>query len=481
MNAILFYILAILFASQTKIGVTSAKYDQINDCNFQNIGSKYGDDKITFICADNNRESSIFVERIKFKCSNSNGAVEKKWVGTIDFKGCRFREIPLNFFETFYLLREFNASDLELEMLQLETFKDAKNLTYLDVTQNQLTEIPRLLFFNTAKLTYVDFSNNRIERIDPLAFEGAKHLQSLNFSNNRINHIDSKTFSTPNVLLLDLSKNNLTNLAEHIFDNMTNLVQLNLSFNPIGNLSIEIFAHLLNLEDVNLKRANITSIQLGTFSHQHKLTSLDLSENNLLELDFSHFLPILPELRSFYLNGNHLTHLDGFENALFPQLALLDIRDNRFNCSYLQRFMKSVNWEKLRLPIDRSSVKPGETSMRGIKCETISQNKTSFIEKLIETPIQNKNASDNNKDLLRTIANFNKILNTNICIMNILLTIICITLLAFFILFVVTNRDRIHSKLYTVSYKNQPNEKPSTAETTVAFTNHSEKLLIQER
>lgn len=470
--------MAIILAIQPKIAVFSLKYEQINDCDFLDFGMKLGDDKLTFICAETNRESSIFVEATKFKCSNHMRVVDRKWVGTMDFKDCRFRETSINFFERFYSLHKFIASDLELENLHLKMFSDAKNLTYLDVSKNRLKEIQSPLFFNTEKLNHIDFSNNSIERIDFMAFVGAKNLQSLNFSNNNINQLDAKTFSTPNLLVLDLSKNNLTHLEDHIFDNLINLKFMNLSFNPIGNLKIETFAHLLNLEDLNLKQTNITSIQFGTFSHQHNLVSLDLSANHLKQFDFSHFLPILPELRSLYLNGNHLTHMEGFVNALFPQLAVLDIKDNHFNCSYLQSFMKSVNWEKLRLPIDHATIQPGETSIRGIKCEMMVQSELETIEKLDEISTQNKAFE---KDLIETITQLNQKINTNITFMNISMVFICVILLSFFILFIVINRGRIWSKWYTVTYKNQQNEKPPTTETTVEFTNHSEILLVKER
>lgn len=475
METKILYFLAIFFAIRAKLVVFSLKYDYINDCEFHDFRKNYGDDNLTIFCAETDRESNIFLNTTKFKCSNQNKILDGIWVGTIEFKDCRFRETSTNFFQRFITLHKFIGSNLELEHLDLKMFSDAKNLTYLDVSKNRLKEIQSPLFFNADKLKHIDFSKNSIERIDFMAFVGAKNLQSLNFSNNKINNLDSRTFSTPNLAVLDLSNNNLTHLEDHIFDDLINLKYLNLSFNPIGNLKIQTIAHLLDLEDLSLKHTNITSIQFGTFSHQHNLVSLDLSENHLKELDFSHFLPILPKLRSLYLNGNNLTNLEGFNNALFPQLAMLEIKDNNFNCSYLQKFMKSVNWEKLRLPIDHSSVKPEETSIRGIKCEMMAQ---SELEKLDEISTQNKSFE---KDLMGKMAQFNRKLNANILFLNVLLAFVCIILLSFFILFVVINRGRICSKWYTVTYKNQQNEKPPTTETTVEFTNHSEILLVKER
>lgn len=478
MKTKVFHFLAITFALHSKFVVYSLEFEKINGCDFHDVQKRLGDDKLTFICGEISRESSIFVEPTKFKCEPGR-LIDRKWVGEINFKDCRFREMPINFFEQFHSIQKFIASDLELEDLQLKMFSEAKNLTYLDVSRNLLTEVKSPLFFNTEKLSHIDFYNNSIESIDYMAFVGAKNLQTLNFTNNKIHYLDSRTFSsTPNLLVLDLSKNNLTQLEDHIFDIVINLKHLNLASNPIGNLKIEIFAHLLDLEDLNLKQTNITSIQLGTFSHQHNLVSLDLSENYLKKFDFSHFLPILPELRSLYLNGNELKDLEGFENALFPQLAVLDIKGNNFNCSYLQTFMKSVGWEKLRLPIDHSSIQPGETSIRGIKCEMLVQSELETIEKLDEIATQNKAFE---KDLLETVARLNQQLDSNILFIKISLTCICTILVSFLILFVVINRGRLWGKLYTVTYKSQEIERPPSVETTVEFTNHSDILLVKNR
>lgn len=371
MKAEILYLLSILFAIQPKIGISSLKYDQINDYIFQHENLKNGGDSLTFICAKNPRESSFFEKIHSYICQLRSSIYPKQQnrIGRVDFKDCRLRCIASIKFEELNLLENFIGSDLELEKLEPKTFRESRNLVHFDVSQNRLTEIPKLLFHNNNKLAHIDFSNNQIDTIDSMAFVGAENLQSLNLANNRIQNFDASTFIIPKLTVLDLSKNNLTHLDDSIFATTINLKELNLSFNPLGNLTMGIFARLLNLEYLNLKQTNLTAIQLGTFSYQQKLVSLDLSRNHLKQLDFSNFLPVMPDLQSLYLNGNHLSHLEGFVNVLFPKLATLDIKDNSFNCSYLKNFMKSVNWEKLRLPIDYASVKPAETNIRGIKCE----------------------------------------------------------------------------------------------------------------
>lgn len=495
----LFNFLSIFSVILVNCAVFSLKYEHISDCQFYNRGPKAGDDNLTFVCGENNEEISVLLSSKTFKCS-SGSPQDTRWPGTVDFRNCRFREISINFFESFTSLHTFIASDIELESMETKNFRDAKNLTHLDVSHNQLTAIAPLLFFNAEKLTQADFSKNAINQVDPLAFMGANSLKSLDLSYNEINQLDAKVFSTPKLSELNLSNNKLSVFEEHTFDNITELKHLNLSFNPIGELKIETFTYLTKLETLDLKKTDIESIQLGTFSHQQKLKLLDLSQNKLQKLDFNHFLPVLPDLQSLNLDGNQLTNLTGFENALFPKLQHLDIRENNFQCFYLEKFMKSVNWETLRLPIGNPTVKAGETSIRGIRCEPGNQtddeeernvrmhdnrccceanfyNQKIEPQALVRDHLQIEGKENNAAEI---ITNLKSTLNGDLFI-HLYLGFICLILVVFLILYVIANYQQLRRLGRLVTFQHQIVDKPSAAQQTVEFTNHSEILLIKER
>lgn len=75
-------------------------------------------------------------------------------------------------------------------------------------------------------------------------------------------------------------------------------------------------------------------------------------------MDFGIFLPGLQNLESLRLAGNQLQELYGFENAMFPELSSLDIRNNQFTCEYLNRFMRLINWAKVDLFVDPNAIDP---------------------------------------------------------------------------------------------------------------------------
>ncbi|XP_055299686.1 uncharacterized protein LOC129567111 [Sitodiplosis mosellana] len=390
-----FYILVCLFTSLPTFVFCAQKYEHITDCRFHSRGNnKYGHDNVTFICAEINGENIVFPDPNNFNCSNFCRPVHFNWPGTINFENCRFNELKRNFFKDFQYVHTANLSDLGLEALQTDIFNQATKLTFLDVSKNNIKEIPSLIFMNAKTLTHVDFSCNKIVQIDAVAFSGATKIEHL-----------------------DLSRNNLTHIKEHTFDKLSELKLLNLSFNSIGDLKIDTFIHLL-------KPTNTSSVQAGTLLHQSHLVTLDLSENALKTLDFTLHYPIQYELRTLNISKNQLSSLNGFRNSLFPQLTSLDIKNNRFNCTYLRHFMESINWEDIRLPIDSHSMNPQVSSIRGINCEVVAGQESSDD--------NSKSQHKSNDDILIKIT----------------LVLLCIIMLIFLIMYVTLNRKRIFDKSF---------------------------------
>lgn len=387
-HKISFFLFAFIFANFTTSVFSFEKYEKISDCNFRSSSI------VEFICGDTDNRNDIFSnDKFRYdelKCGYNMFSFS--YFLEIFFKNCRFREIDSDYFKLFENLKIFNASNVELESLSSEVFRKAIMLTDLHLSQNKLTEIPPHLFTTNKYLRNIDFSGNLINKVDPLAFVGADksaiidlsrnnlselsyelftnltELTFLNISYNHIVRLDSNNVVLSNLCTLDVSHNNLTYLSDHLFDRNTEMKQLNLSYNAIGNLKVETLTFLTNLKHLNLKQTNITSIQLGTFSHQHKLISLDLSSNHLKEVNFRLFMPIMHNLEKLRLGGNQLSHLSGFRNELFPELKLLDITDNTFNCSYLQHFMSIIDWKKIHPHFIPGSTRAGETNIRGIVC-----------------------------------------------------------------------------------------------------------------
>lgn len=375
----LFPCIVIICLSSTISTIKSQKYDQISTCEVK--GQFWnGEAEAKFACAEKDNENDIFKDYPKY-ISN----YLKSRIGSVQFIDCRFREIKRKYGLEFEHLHTFNISDIELETISENTFKGAKKLLKLNASKNRLKELPSRIFADAKQLNSIDFSNNFIQRIDPLAFEGATNLKTLNLSHNSINQLDFRVISLPNLSVLDLS------------------------LNSFGNLCAGNFANLSNLEHLILNRANINTIEMGTFSHQHKLISLDLSGNQLEQLNFNVFFPHLANLRSLSLHQNQLTELHCVTNSELSEFVILDLNENKFNCSYLKRLLDFVHWELIHRPASQSNSSVGQ--IEGITCVSTGKNESSqaYNDFVIEFCPDNKQSDQNKADNSFKIISFMKV------------------------------------------------------------------------
>lgn len=428
----------VVCASGTHLTVVAARNQYISPDGIKTL--ERGEDLcFVFTCGLFNRDESIFnFDRDEIR---SGGFIKymKSLFKCIQFEGCQFREINSQYFVHFKSLKEFNISDVELDSLQPTLFEGANSLTHLIVSHNRLTEIPARLFTAASKLTHVDLSHNSIERVDPLAFETMKQLLSI-----------------------DLSYNNITNLSDHTFDPTIQLRFLNMSFNSIGDFKAETLAFMPNLEHLNLRHNNISSIQMGTFAHQHKLVGLQLSENHLKKFDFKLFFPIMNDLTILGLGGNQLRDLNGFRKELFPRLYQLDIINNRFNCSYLQRFMEMVDWNNLYLHVDPQSNKPADMSIRGITCNgTIHDSDHIWENNHFD---ENQHLEKSLNELNLTLVKLNSNANNNSFVEVVLVLILIAVSAIFAVLFI------LHRKLILNQSKRATNKQSATHSAELAET-----------
>jgi len=149
------------------------------------------------------------------------------------------------------------------------------------------------------------------------------------------------------------------------------------------------------------------------------------------------------------LGENLLKDFTGFRNELLPQLQLLDIKNNEFNCSYLQHFLEIVNWERLHLLVAPRSTKPLQPNIRGINCEIIGINKTTEPESNIpvRTISDLKSNSPERSHFIESSSRQDTIDSSqkysDDIFMKVILFLIFVVISIFSIVFVIINRDRL--------------------------------------
>lgn len=237
--------------------------------------------------------------------------------------------------------------------LSKDDFKGLVDVETLDMSQNDLSEIPDRVFETMSKLKNLDLSSNRITHISKDSFSGLVQLERLYLDANHIQSIHLEAFEGLEMLLeLKLQKNQLTSLPSL---NFPRLLLLDLSYNKMSNLGPSDL-ETPHLETLKLASLGLLSVDEDLIASLRNLHELDLSMNKLFEvpkalkqdslkglISLSLAVNPLPELRERdFLKLVGLQRLDlsglnlqGFPEGFFetfPKLAQLTAAENPFNC-----------------------------------------------------------------------------------------------------------------------------------------------------
>lgn len=195
------------------------------------------------------------------------------------------------------------SSSRQISSLQgIELFT---NLTILDCSFNEITELPQL----PSKLTTLNCSSNNIAELTNLPTT----LTTLKCAYNDLSSFDfSKLTTLKNLEELDCSSNNL---IEFNVPDLDNLKILNLSGNQLTQLSVS----LSNLEELNCNDNQLTDLDVSSCS---RLDDLRCNNNLLTQLSLQNNRA----LSFLHCESNRLTELDLSQCGLifYSNMGVLD-------------------------------------------------------------------------------------------------------------------------------------------------------------
>ncbi|AKB37101.1 Leucine-rich repeat containing protein [Methanosarcina siciliae C2J] len=216
-------------------------------------------------------------------------------------------------------LKTLDLSFNELTQLPPE-ITELKNLTTLDLSRNQLTQLPPEIT-ELKNLTELYLYSNQLTQLPPEITE-LKNLTELNLSWNQLTQLPPEITELKNLTILSLSSNQLTQLPPEITE-LKNLTTLDLSLNELTQLPPEI-TELKNLTELYLYSNQLTQLP-PEITELKNLTILSLSLNQLTQLP-----PEIGELKNLitlYLHSNQLTQLPP-EITKLKNLIELDLSFN---------------------------------------------------------------------------------------------------------------------------------------------------------
>ncbi|XP_068979090.1 lutropin-choriogonadotropic hormone receptor isoform X2 [Bombus flavifrons] len=280
-----------------------------------------------------------------------------------------------------------------LEPLDVTVLPSTVNLTKLDLTSNNITDIPARAFHRIFNLEVLLLRRNHLHAIADDAFTNLTSLRVLELDDNYLTKIPTAIVKLSGLEDLSLSNNRIETLEEHVFQRVTNLLSLDLRGNPIkeihGNTfrnlrklrklilsnlkELRIFPNLngtKSLEVLRLDRAQVTSVPTSLCEQCPKLKSLDMKSNFLTEmpnlrncselrvLDLaSNVIPSLPDepfkglnmLHDLLLSNNKLQVIPSDAFVGLSRLQVLDLESNYIEYIHPDAFKETKHLEDLNL------------------------------------------------------------------------------------------------------------------------------------
>ncbi|HEY3362762.1 MAG TPA: COR domain-containing protein [Methanosarcina sp.] len=220
---------------------------------------------------------------------------------------------------------EKNSTTLDLSRNQLTQLPPEitklKNLTTLDLSRNQLTQLPSEIG-ELINLTILSLSENQLTQIPPEITE-LKSLTTLYLSRNQLAQLPPEITKLKNLTTLSLSGNQLTQLPPEITE-LKNLTTLYLSRNQLTQIPSEI-TELKSLTTFDLSKNQLAELP-PEITKLKKLTALSLSENQLIQLPSE--ITELKSLTILFLSENQLAQIPP-EIGELKNLTIFDLSKNQ--------------------------------------------------------------------------------------------------------------------------------------------------------
>lgn len=242
--------------------------------------------------------------------------------------------LPSDIFRNLVNLKTLNLSKNNIQEIPINVFNYLESLIELDLSVNNLTNFSETIILKVANLEQLNLRKNQLSELDP-SIKVMTNLTWLDVSYNNLSVLTNESFKTLTKLKhLDLSFNRISFIGVDTLIHLTQLTSLNLNNN-----------HLVYLSSRELP-TSITSLKVGynmiriVPNWLMNLQSLEIEYNQISEFNAEEIS--FTQIESLNFSGNKLTD--------FPAVKLvkLDTLDLSFNqISVLPETLKTENLPKL--------------------------------------------------------------------------------------------------------------------------------------
>ncbi|XP_058485922.1 leucine-rich repeat-containing G-protein coupled receptor 4 isoform X1 [Solea solea] len=233
----------------------------------------------------------------------------------LDLSMNNITELPAYVFKNFPYLEELRLAGNDLSFIHPEALSGLHQLKVLMLQNNQLKTVPAAALKSLHSLQSLRLDANHITTVPDDSFEGLQQLRHLWLDDNNLTTVPIGSLRhQANLQALTLALNRISHIPDNAFANLTSLVVLHLHNNRIKAIGDSCFAGLLNLETLDLNFNNLMVFPKA-IEALPKLKELGFHSNNIASIPEGAFHNN-PLLRTIHLYDNPLSFVgaSAFQN-----------------------------------------------------------------------------------------------------------------------------------------------------------------------
>ncbi|CAO1433324.1 unnamed protein product [Diamesa serratosioi] len=266
----------------------------------------------------------------------------------LELSFCMFETMPMNIFVEHPKLTSFRANTNGLKQLQMINFKNANQLSFLTINNNDMTILKNSTFYYCPNLKELSLiGNNNLRSIEVATFKGLTKLLELSITGSKLDGLKNIFDVLPKLTILYANNNSLTTINENIFQYNVNLQQINLNNNEFTELPANLFDNIKELKTLRLafnKLHTVSTYRAGEVHlYENLLKSIHITEFTTQVISYSNFIEKITcvsnlSVTSIHLSNNSLTNMNCI--ARMDKLTTLLLDQNKFTKLSRQSFIK---------------------------------------------------------------------------------------------------------------------------------------------
>ncbi|XP_067855539.1 leucine-rich repeat-containing G-protein coupled receptor 5A-like [Heptranchias perlo] len=242
----------------------------------------------------------------------------------LDLSMNNITELPQNGLFNIHFLEELRLAGNDLTHIPMGAFAGLYNLKVLMLQNNWLREVPEEALQNLQNLQSLRLDANHISVVPPNCFNGLVSLRHLWLDDNALTDIPIEALrSLPCLQAMTLALNRIPHIPDNAFGNLSSLVVLHLHNNRIHSLGKKCFDGLHSLETLDLNYNNLDEFPVAIRALAN-LKELGFHTNNIQSIP-DHAFAGNPSLLTIHFYDNPIQFVGKSAFQHLPELRLLSL------------------------------------------------------------------------------------------------------------------------------------------------------------